>query len=89
MAPTTDIATRACVVTLKLPCVGKSTSEVAEIMGLSTRQVNGIYSRAIERGFDPNARPLIFRDEYFEDAPRSGRPPKQTDKAQEAVVGKV
>lgn len=89
MAPTTDIATRACVMSLKLPCVGKSTNEVAEIMGLSTRQLNRIYSRAIERGFDPNARPLIFRDKYFEDAPQSGRPPKQTETAQEAVVGKV
>jgi hypothetical protein len=89
MAPQTDIATRAMVVALKAPCTGKTTNEVVEITGLSTRQVNRIYSRAIERGFEPNARPVILRNEHVEDAPRSGRPSKQTDKAKEEVVSKV
>jgi hypothetical protein len=89
MATKTDIATRALVVALKAPCTGKSTNEVVEVTGLSTRQVNRIYSRAIERGFEPNSLPLILRNEHLEDAPRSGRPSKQTDKDKEAVTSKV
>jgi hypothetical protein len=54
MAPNTDISTRALIVALKSPTRGKTTAEVAEKTGLTTRQVNKIYARAIERGFDPN-----------------------------------
>ena len=79
MAPNTDIATRALVVTLKSPFGGKTTTEIVDKTGLSKRTVNQIYARAIERGFDPNHLPLIIKDEYLQDAPRSGRPTKQTD----------
>ncbi|KAJ0146105.1 hypothetical protein HZ326_11159 [Fusarium oxysporum f. sp. albedinis] len=79
MAPNTDIATRALVVSLKAPCSGKTSPEVAEISGLSIRQVDRIYARAIENGFDPNARSLILKDEYLRDRPRSGRPAKATE----------
>lgn len=89
MAPNTDIATRALVVALKAPCSGKTTEEVAAITGLSTRQINRIYARAIYRGFDPNLRPLVIRDEYLRDAPRSGRPPKQTEETKKEVFSKV
>ncbi|KAI8671803.1 hypothetical protein NCS57_00656700 [Fusarium keratoplasticum] len=89
MAPNTDIATRALVVALKAPCSGKTTEEVAAITGLSTRQVNRIYARAIYRGFDPNLRPLVIRDEYLRDAPRSGRPPKQTEETKKEVFSKL
>ncbi|KAK2122168.1 hypothetical protein NOF04DRAFT_1337507 [Fusarium oxysporum II5] len=74
MAPNTDIATRAFVVSLKAPCSGKTTNEFAEITGLSVRQVNRIYARAIERGVDPNHGLVVILDSYLEDAPRSGRP---------------
>ncbi|KAK2485807.1 hypothetical protein H9L39_03787, partial [Fusarium oxysporum f. sp. albedinis] len=80
MAPNTDIATRALVVSLKAPCSGKTSPEVAEISGLSIRQVDRIYARAIENGFDPNARSLILKDEYLRDRPRSGRPAKATER---------
>jgi transposase len=89
MAPNTDIATRAFVVSLKAPCSGKTTNEVAAITGLSVNQVNRIYARAIQRGFDPNIRPLILRNEYLEDAPRSGRPTKQTEETKELVISKL
>jgi hypothetical protein len=89
MAPNTDIATRAFFVSLKAPCSGKTTAEVAGITGLQPRQVNRIYARAIERGFDPSLRPLVIRNEYFEDAARSGRPTKRTDETKELVIGKV
>ncbi|KAG5793518.1 hypothetical protein H9Q71_014431, partial [Fusarium xylarioides] len=89
MTPNTDIATRAFVVSLKEPCSGKSSAEVSEISGLSIRQVNRIYARAIDRGFDPNVRPLILKDEYLKDKPRSGRPTKATEETKELVIGKV
>lgn len=89
MAPNTDIATRALVVALKAPCSSKTTAQVASITGLSTRQVNRIYARAIERGFDPNLVPLTLRDEYLEDAPRSGRPLKQTIETKDLIIAKV
>ncbi|KAG7421869.1 hypothetical protein DER46DRAFT_653730 [Fusarium sp. MPI-SDFR-AT-0072] len=88
MTPNTDIATRAFIVSLKAPCSGKTSAEVAELSGLSIRQVNRIYARAIERGFDPNIRPLIFKDEYLQDAPRSGRPTKATEGTKDLVVSK-
>ncbi|KAM5345573.1 hypothetical protein ACJ41O_005222 [Fusarium nematophilum] len=89
MAPNTDIATRALVVSLKAPCSGKTTAEVVAITGLSKRTVNDIYARAIARGFDPNQIPLIIRNSYLEDAHRSGRPKKQTEEAKEAILTKV
>ncbi|KAL7760724.1 hypothetical protein ACKLNR_010814 [Fusarium oxysporum f. sp. zingiberi] len=88
MAPNTDIATRAFVVSLKAPCSGKTSPEVAEISGLSIRQVDRIYARAIENGFDPNIRPLILKDEYLKDRPRSGRPTKVTEENKELLIGK-
>ncbi|KAH8811308.1 hypothetical protein F5884DRAFT_781746 [Xylogone sp. PMI_703] len=74
----TDIATRALVVALKCPIVGKSTTEIAEATGLNPRMINNIYAGAIRRGFNPNAIPLVVKDEYLQDAPRTGRPSKQS-----------
>ena len=89
MAPNTDIATRALVVTLKSPIGGKTTAEIAEKTGLKVRTINDIYARAIQRGFEPNHLPLVIRDEWLEDAPRSGRPLKQTEETATAIVKKV
>ena len=89
MPANTDIATRVLVVSLKAPCSSKTTAEVSAITGLSSRQVNRIYARAIKRGFNPNQRPLSLRDKYLQDAPRSGRPLKRTTEAQESVISKV
>jgi transposase len=88
MAPNTDIATRSLIVTLK--SIGKKTSiEISEITGISVRLINQIYARAIERGFEPNHRPLTIRDDWLKDAPRSGRPSKQTPEIQQQVINKV
>ncbi|KFA71035.1 hypothetical protein S40288_10436, partial [Stachybotrys chartarum IBT 40288] len=65
------------------------TAQVAAITGLSTRQVNRIYSRAIERGFDPDMRPLTIRDDWLCDAPRSGRPRTGTEALKDELVTKV
>ncbi|KAF2815474.1 uncharacterized protein BDZ99DRAFT_506534 [Mytilinidion resinicola] len=88
MAPNHDIATRALVVALKSPSGGKTTQQVVSITALSKRTVDSIYARAIKRGFDPNAVPLVIKDEYLEDAPRSGRPSKQTSEVQQSISQK-
>lgn len=81
MSSNTDIATRALVISLKAPYSSKTTTEVAAITRLSTRQVNRIYGQAIKRGFNPNQRPMLLRDDYLQDAPRSRRPLKHTAEA--------
>lgn len=65
------------------------TKQVAQITGLKPRTINDIFARAIERGFDPKAHPLAIKDEYLTNAPKSGRPKKQTIEAKEAVLSKV
>lgn len=87
--PNTDIATRAFVVAWKCPLGGKSSAEIVDFLGISNRQVNRIYAKALERGFDPTARPLHICNQHLEDAPRSGRPKKQTPEIQDAVISKV
>jgi len=89
MAQNTDIATRAIIVTLKSPLVGMKTSDVVKKLGCSARQVQRIYGRAIERGFDPNETPFVLKDKWLQDAPRSGRPTKQTPETTQAIVAKV
>jgi len=84
-----DISTRAAVVLLKSPVGGKTTAQVESITGLKRSTINTIYARAIERGFDPNLVPLAIKDEYLQDAPRSGRPTKQTTAVKESLVQKV
>lgn len=76
--PYTDIATRAFVVSMKSPYGGKTSEDISQKTGLSVRQVNRIYARAIMRGFDPNQEPLVIKDEFLEDAKRTGRPSQQT-----------
>ncbi|KAF2469530.1 uncharacterized protein BDR25DRAFT_288436, partial [Lindgomyces ingoldianus] len=83
-----NIATRALVVALKSPSVGKTTQQVVLITGLLKRTIDSIYGRAIKRGFDPNAVPLVIKDEYLEDAPRSGRLNKQTSEVQQSLTQK-
>ncbi|KAA8621897.1 HTH-Tnp-Tc3-2 multi-domain protein [Pyrenophora tritici-repentis] len=88
MAPRyTDISTRAAILTLKSRFVGRSTSQISEILGISPRTIDSIYSRACQRGFEPNGPTLKILPEYLEDAPRSGRPRKQ-EAIHEATVEK-
>jgi len=86
MAPTTDVATRALIVTLKSLLGGKTSAQISQETGISVRQINRIYARAVECGFEPNQRPFILKDEWLEDAPRSGRLSKQTPEVTEKIV---
>lgn len=82
-----DITTRAQVVTLK-SFTTKTTREIAVITGLSVATVNRVYAQAIQRGYDHHADPMI-RDVFVQDAPRSGRPSKQTETTKELVTSKI
>lgn len=77
----TDITTHAFIISLKAPCCGKSSAEVAYLSGQSIRQVDRIYARAIKNGFDPTTLLLNLRDDHLKDAPRSRRPKKATEGA--------
>ncbi|KAK0750829.1 hypothetical protein B0T18DRAFT_387052 [Schizothecium vesticola] len=88
MAPNTDISTRALIITLKSPVVGLTSADIFATTGISISTINRIYGRAIGREFDLNIRPLVIKDEWLEDASRSGRPRKQTPEATEKVVTK-
>lgn len=87
MKQNTDICTRAMIVTLKSP-FGKSTNQISQITGLSPRAIDSIYSRACQRGFEPNSPTIKLLPIHLEDAPRAGRPRKQED-IHEATLEKV
>jgi hypothetical protein len=82
-------ALRAAVLTLKASAIGKTTSQVTSITGLSKRTINDIFAQAIQRGFDPNSVPLDIRSEYVEDAPRASRPTKQSENIKTIIIDKV
>ncbi|KAJ5593304.1 hypothetical protein N7537_010208 [Penicillium hordei] len=82
-----DIAKRAMIVTCK--ATGLSTTTISELSGFSTRTVNRVYERALENGFDPDSRPWNISEAMLADAPRSGRPTKQTLDVQTRVLSKV
>ena len=67
-----DISERTFVVCMK--ALGYPNNYIEFITGRKRRTIDDIYARAIKKGFDPNIRPFVLKDEYFRDAPRSGRP---------------
>jgi transposase len=81
-----DIATRAQALALKL--IGRSNAEIEEITGIPPRTLQQIYRRAVERGLEPSKTAKLI-DIYIVDAPRSGRPTKQTQKLINDVISKV
>ena len=89
MAPNTDSYTRALIVTLKSPPVGKSTSQISQLTGVHPRKVDRIYSRAIVAGFEPNVLPLKSPPPHVQEPPRSGRPAKQTEEVKEQIFQQV
>ena len=65
MAPNTNLATRAIVITLKSALVKRIDAKVAEETGLNLRTINHIYAKAISRSFDPNRFPLEIKNKYI------------------------
>ncbi|KAI5302855.1 hypothetical protein KEM56_000279, partial [Ascosphaera pollenicola] len=83
--PVGDLPTRYTIVILKA-FSGKTNGEIASITGRSVRSVERIYKSAIERGFNPDERPIALREEHVKDAPRSGRPPKMSQELKEQIL---
>ena len=89
MAPHDDISTRAMIVVMKSPLIGRSTATISAATGVKPRTVDNIYARAIKRGFDPNRDPLVMKDSYVADGKSTGRPSKQTAALKEEITAKV
>jgi len=89
MSPNTDISMRALIVTLKSPIVGLSSADIFTQTGVSVSTINRIYVKVIKRGFDPNIRPMIIKNEWVEDTPCSGCLRKYTPENTEKVIAKV
>jgi transposase len=82
-----DVATRAQVVTLK--GWGATNEQITAKTGVPERTIRSIYTRAKERGFDPNSNLPIVKDNHVADAPRSGRLSKQTEENKPEIIAKV
>lgn len=80
-------ATRASIMTLK--ATSQRSDDVAYMFGVTRRAVDKIYARAINRGFDPAVRPIRVPNECINNAPRSGRPKKQTKAIVSRIIQKV
>ena len=76
-------AQRAVIVALR--ALGQETSEISQLTGVAPRTIRNIFQKALERGFDPAARPLEIKDAHIEDGPRTGRPSKVDDIAKLAI----
>jgi O6-methylguanine-DNA--protein-cysteine methyltransferase len=84
--PLYDNTTRAQALILKL--AGVSNTEITSITGIKTRNLNVLYQKAISRSLEPSEKAKLL-DIHVQDAPRSGRPEKQTDTVKEEVLSKV
>ncbi|KZL85781.1 hypothetical protein CI238_05271 [Colletotrichum incanum] len=84
----TDPAIRAVILALRSRVGGKTAKEVAEALSIPVRTVDEIFRRAKSRGFDPTSPLLKILPEHYEDAPRSGRPKKQTEGSAEDAISK-
>jgi len=84
--PNYCIATRAQVITLKE--VGQTNEQISETTGVSIRHIRQLYANALNRGYDPAVSKQL-KDEYFVEAPRSGRPKKITESLKQEVLQSV
>jgi hypothetical protein len=85
-----NAALRAVIVFLKSPHGGPKTNSQIEILtGATVRTIQRIYSRAIERGFDPTTEQFRIEDKHVEDGPKPGRPTKQTPEVTALLEGLV
>ena len=80
-----DIATRTSVIMLKCPLMGKSNAEISAQLGIPARIIDNIYAKAIQRGFDPYTYPIVIKNAFIKDAPKSGRPIKNMEEFKEIL----
>ena len=53
---------------------------------MKKRALNDIKNKAIQRGYDPHAKPRVLTEEHLKDAPRSGAPQKLLPTDQEVLI---
>lgn len=73
---------------LSLLAVGFEHRQIFEYTGVMPDTQKVWWKKALSRGFNPHARPLLILDIYVEDGKRTGRPSKMQDE-QEEVLGMV
>lgn len=78
-----DIATRSQI--LSLLAVGFEHRQIFDYTGVSPDTQKYWWAKALKRGFDPSARPLLILDCHVEDGKRTGRPCKK-DEEKEKVL---
>jgi transposase len=76
------LAVRAQVVAFRV--AGLTNKQIAEMTGVSLRQIQSWYNNALKRGYDPSVS-ILLKDEHLVDAPRSGRPKKAATEVVEEV----
>lgn len=82
-----QIATRAQI--LGLLAVGFEHRQIFDYTGVSPDTQKTWWTKALKRGFDPSARPVLILDCHVEDGKRTGRPRrKDDDKGNEKDNGK-
>lgn len=81
--PTYDIAQHAQALTLLY--VGATFEQITEVTGISERQVRRFLATAKERRYDPSISGIL-KDEYLQNAPRTGRPPALNAEQEEELV---
>ena len=82
-----DIASRAQALTLKL--LNFTNEDIERMTGMNRRTVSRYVDKAVERGLDLNARPLLILDRHVENGVRTGRPKKQPPQDAEEDSSKV
>jgi hypothetical protein len=70
---------------LTLLAIGFNYGQISDRTGVARNTQKNIWDKAISRGFDPYAQPLLILDIYVEDGKRSGRPPKKDDEKDEVL----
>ena len=78
-----QIATRSQILTLL--AVGFEHRQIFDYTGVSPDTQKTWWTKALKRGFDPSARPLLILDCYVEDDQRPGRPRKKDDEKNEVL----
>ncbi|KAG8165201.1 hypothetical protein KVR01_005476 [Diaporthe batatas] len=78
-----EIATRSQI--LSLLAVGFEHRQIFDYTGVSPDTQKIWWKKALKRGFDPSARPLLILDCHVEDGKRTGRPCKRDEEKDKVI----
>ncbi|KAJ5947525.1 hypothetical protein N7466_000540 [Penicillium verhagenii] len=71
-----DLSNRGAILALKSQ--GLNPYKISDVLGIPRSTIKTIINKAVESGFDPEARPLAISDELLA-THAAGRQPKQSD----------